>query len=290
MEAFAKWAKTPEAKKAMEAAKCKAWKNFLAKFSNADKSKFEAQVYFEKDHTGKGEIYFKKGQGFFTSVFGSDSKYWSPEMKAALGKPSAFPPQLTPMGGSSLPIPAVSFGSAAPSLKKIFNNSIDIYATPDQCFTTKFREIFQKTRLTHHSGKESKKWLGGANMSYWPQQLNFAVWCATTGYGILHEIFDKVHSTLGFPTQVYSFYQFHVYFTVRRILYQLGGIQSISALPGDPTLKSGKQQVRRGFIQEDLRRVWNKSIKRFSLNKRRKPRPWKRLHLCFIQRPRKNRI
>ena len=234
MEDFAKWAKTPEAKKAMEAAKSKAWKNFLAKFPNADKSKFEVQVYF-KDHTGKGEIYFKKGQGFTTSVFGSDSKYWSPEMKAALGKPSAFPPQLMPIGASSLPIPAVSFDSAVPSLKKIFNNSIDIYATPDQYFTTKFREIFQKTRLTHHSGKESKKWLGGPNMSYWPQQLNFAVWCATAGCGISREIFDKDHSTLGFPAQVYSFYQFHVYFTVRRILYQLGGIQSISALPGDPT-------------------------------------------------------
>ena len=92
MEAFAKWAKTPEAKKkAIEAAKSKAWKHFLAKFPNADKSEFEAQVCFEKDHTGKGEFYFKKGQGFSTSVFGSDSKYWSPEMKAAIGKPSAFP-------------------------------------------------------------------------------------------------------------------------------------------------------------------------------------------------------
>ena len=151
-------------------------------------------------------------------------------MKAALGKPSAFPTQLTPIGGLSLPIPAVSFGSAAPNLKKAFNNSIaiDIYATPDQYFTTKFREIFQKTRLTHHSGKESNKLLGGPNMSYWLQQLNFAVWCATTGCEISREIFDKDHLTLGFPAQVYSFYQFHVYFTVRRILYQLIGIQSIS--------------------------------------------------------------
>ena len=72
-------------------------------------------------------------------------------------------------------------------------------------------------------------------MSYCPQQLNVAVWCATTVCGILREIFDKDHSTLGFPALVYSFYQFHIYFTVRRILYQLGGIQSISALPGDPT-------------------------------------------------------
>ena len=157
-----------------EAAKSKAWRKFLAKFPNADKSKFEAQVHFEStnDHTGKAEIYFKIGQGIVTSVFGSDSKYWSLEMKAALGKPSGFPEKLMPISDASLPIPAVSFHSDAPSLKKIFNNKIDIYATPVQYFTTKFRE---KTLITHRSGKESKKWLAGPNMSYWPQQLNFAV-------------------------------------------------------------------------------------------------------------------
>ena len=32
-----------------------------------------------------------------------------------------------------------------------------------------------------------------------------------------------------------AFYKFHIYFTVRQILFQMGGIQSISALPGDPT-------------------------------------------------------
>ena len=43
------------------------------------------------------------------------------------------------------------------------------------------------------------------------------------------------------PAQVYSFYQFHVYFTVRRILYQLGGIQNISVLPGDPTFSQANK-------------------------------------------------
>ena len=49
------------------------------------------------------------------------------------------------------------------------------------------------------------------------------------------EIFDKDHSALGLPPYVYNFYLFNVYFTVRRILFQMGGIQSISVLPGDPT-------------------------------------------------------
>ena len=67
-------------------------------------------------------------------------------------------------------------------------------------------------------------------MKYWPQQLNFSVFCATQGCGISREIFDG-----GLSPQIRAFYQFHVYFTVRRVLYQLGGIQSMSALPGDPT-------------------------------------------------------
>ena len=61
------------------------------------------------------------------------------------------------------------------------------------------------------------------------QQLNFALWCATTGSGISREIMHKLSQ------QLRAFYLFHVYFTVRRILFEMGGIQSFSALPGDPT-------------------------------------------------------
>ena len=66
-------------------------------------------------------------------------------------------------------------------------------------------------------------------MKYWPQQLNFALWCATTGSGISREIMHELSQ------QLRAFYLFHVYFTVRRILFEMGGIQSFSALPGDPT-------------------------------------------------------
>ena len=130
-------------------------------------------------------------------------------MKSALGvgqSSEGFPQQLTPSGlkGDSLPIPAVGFHDAAPSLKKIFNDQLNIYVTPDQYFTTKFREIFQKTKLTHHSGKESKTWLAGPNIKYWPQQLNFAVWCATTGCGISREIFDD-SSAIPLPPNVRAF-------------------------------------------------------------------------------------
>ena len=241
MSALLKWIQTPQAESIAKVAQQKAWRTFLAKYPNADKSKFEPQTDFAKDHTATSEIYFKAGPGYLIDVFGSDSKYWSPEMKSALGvgqSSERFPQQLTPRGlkGDSLPIPPVAFHGNYPghSMKQIFNDQLNIYVTPDQYFTTKFREIFQKTKLTHRSGKESKTWLAGPNMKYWPQQLNFAVWCATTGCGLSRKLLED-SSAIPLPPNVRAFYKFHIYFTVRRILFQMGGIQSISALPGDPT-------------------------------------------------------
>ena len=253
--ALLKWIQTPQAISIAKVAEQKAWKTFNAKYPKADKSKFVPQTDFAKDHTATSEIYFKAGPGHLIDVLGSDSKYWSPEMKSALGvsqSSEGFPQQLTPSGlkGDSLPIPAVGFHDAAPSLKKIFNDQLNIYVTPDQYFTTKFREVFQKTKLTHHSGKESKTWLAGPNMRYWPQQLNFAVWCATTGCGISREIFDNNYAM---PENVRAFYKFHIYFTVRRILFQMGGIQSISALPGDPTF----DQINNKYDVASYKRICN---------------------------------
>jgi len=74
-------------------------------------------------------------------------------------------------------------------------------------------------------------------MSYWPQQLNFAVWCATTGCGIsIRSLIDDgmTDSELKLPPQVRSFLWFHVYFTVRRIFFEMGGIQGPVPLPDDP--------------------------------------------------------
>ena len=71
--------------------------------------------------------------------------------------------------------------------------------TPTEYFTTKFREIFTETKITHTSGAESNKWLSGPKMSYWPQQLNFAFWCASTCSGISRDLINSV------PEQVKSF-------------------------------------------------------------------------------------
>ena len=203
--------------------------------SECGQTQFYVQTSADEKYRISAEVFFNESAGSSVSVFGSDRKYWSQKMKNALGVISeeGFPFQLSlSKTKRALPIPAVDFTEPAPSIAKILNQENRIYATPDEFFVTKFRGIFQQTRLTHRSSVEAKTWLRGPNIKYWPQQLNFAMFCATQGCGISREIFDEGRSL---TPQIRAFYQFHVHFTVRRVLYQLGGIQSISALPGDPT-------------------------------------------------------
>ena len=62
-------------------------------------------------------------------------------------------------------------------------------------------------------------------------QLNFALLCATTGSGISRDILLDMQLT----SQLRALFNFHFYFTTRRILFEKGGIQSVNSLPGDHT-------------------------------------------------------
>ena len=232
--AFNKWYQKPGTKAQLASAKKNAWEQFTKQFPNADKDQFFVQTSVDEKYKISAEVFFRETEEYSSSVFGSDRKYWDQKKKTALGLigVEGFPFQLSPLKTKrALPIPAVEFTETAPSVAKIFKQN-RIYATPDEFFTTKFRDIFQQTRLKHTTSAEAKTWLRAPNMKYWSQQLSFAVFCATQACGISREIFD---SGFSLAPQIRAFYQFHVYFTIRRILYQLGGIQNMSALPGDPT-------------------------------------------------------
>ena len=182
------WLQSDEAKHISEDAKSKAWKDFKRKYPFADLSKFEAQTDFIDKKHATAEIYLKAGPGFRQSVSGSDRRYWSDEMKEALGI-GGFPVELILNSHPLLPVPAVQFEKNPESISELFNKKINIFVSPTEYFVTKFRDIFSKTQITHTTGKESRSWLSGPKMKYWPQQLNFALWCATTGSGISREIF-----------------------------------------------------------------------------------------------------
>ena len=134
------------------------------------------------------------------------------------------------------PVPAVDFSdNITQSVADIFNKEMNMYVTPTDYFTTKFRNIFTKTQIKFTTAKYARRWLAKPDMSFWPQQLNFALWCATTGCGILREMLFP--SSLNLSEQIRTFYQFHVYYTTRRILYEMGGIQGKNALPDDAAFK-----------------------------------------------------
>ena len=143
-------------------AKKNEWEQFTKQFPNADKDQFFVQESVDENHKISTEVFFEESAGYSSSVFGSDRKYWSQKKKTALGLigVEGFPFQLSPLKTKrSLPIPAVEFTEPAPSIAKIFNKENRIYATPDEFFVTKFRDIFQQTRLKHNTSAEAKTWL-----------------------------------------------------------------------------------------------------------------------------------
>ena len=259
-EAEWKWLNSsPEAKQRSDAAKAQAFSEFKKRFPRADISKFQARVDFDPNRKATGRVLFPDGDGSSENPLIEDRKYWSKNLKAALGthQDGGFPIQLTPFTQTKqpqMPIPAVDFSEEIDKpmqIADVLNKELKIYVTPTEFFTTKFREIFKKTQIKFTTAKYGRKCLAGPDLSFWPQQLNFAMWCATTGCGISRNILFPT-GYLNLSPQVRSFYIFHIYFTVRRILYEIGGIESVSALPDDPTFKQRDNKIRNCILQKNL--------------------------------------
>ena len=221
-------------------------KRFKARYPKANFADFKTGDFF-----GKPNIFFHSEAGDGTTVFDDDGKdfrssiFFSKEMKRQLGLAPGFPLELTHNPNPKLEIPAVPFHDETHESGALKDNLVEqeIYVTPSEKFKIKFRDIFTDTVITHRSSHESRRWLAGPNFEYWPQALNFAFFCATTGCGVSRRILiedkmrdgknDLTDSELKIPPQVRSFFWFHVYFTVRRILFELGGPQNSLPLPGD---------------------------------------------------------
>ena len=233
-----KWMNSSEAKQRSAAAKAFALSDFQKRFPHAQISRFQVQVEFDANRKALGRVLFPDGDGSWENPLIEDQKYWSPALKAALGaqQDGGFPYQLSlrTTQRAPQPVPAIAFSdNIGQSIADLFNKQVKIYVTPTDYFTTKFRQIFTKTQIKFTQAKYARKWLAKPDMSFWPQQLNFALWCATTGCGVSREMLFS-NSSLQLSDQVRTFYQFHVYYTTRKILYEMGGIQSKNALPDDP--------------------------------------------------------
>ena len=187
------------------------WNNFKARYPHADIAKFHL------DNTTFGgkivrNIYY--GDHWAWGESKHDPTAFSKAEIAALGKVSTFPKQLT-LSNDKYPVPGIRFSESVDDIASELV-TLDIYVTPTQSFKAKMLNIFTKTVVPFWSSKQAYAWLHEANYKYWPQQLNFAVWCATCGCGVSLEKSEL------YPPIAQSFIKFHVYFTCRRVLYELG--------------------------------------------------------------------
>ena len=194
--------------------------------------------------------------------------------------PPGFPLELTHNPNPKLEIPAVPFHDETRESGTLKENLVqqEIYVTPSDKFKIKFRDIFTDTVITHKSSHESRRWLAGPNFEYWPQTLNFAFFCATTGCGVSRRILfedkmrdgknDLTDSELKIPPQVRSFFWFHVYFTVRRILFELGGVQNSLPLPGDTAFSQTENKYDIPSFERICAEIWDLPKRRFSVYKR----------------------
>ena len=114
-------------------------------------------------------------------------------------------------------------------IKDILIN-MDVYVSKTENFTIKVRDIFTDYILTYKNADDANEWLKKTNLKFWDQQLNFATYISSTCCGISMK--DHLFNN-DIPPQIKSFCRFHIYYTIRRILYELGGIQAIHSLPSD---------------------------------------------------------
>ena len=170
---------------------------FLSWFPKSNRSKFR---FSDNEVSWGGKIVFPEGDRT------------NPTLIKDLGLDEGFPPQLLENKRGRYSIP---------QSKDSFSTNIRIYSSQENSFIVNFRNVFDKQQLKFTSAAECNKWKKGPIWKYWPQQLNFATWCATGGCGVSTN-FD------GLPKIVEGLLRFHIYFTLRRILYEMG-----CALPGD---------------------------------------------------------
>ena len=82
-------------------------------------------------------------------------------------------------------------------------------------FIAHFPNLFEKYRLPQVKNDDLVKNWQANPMQFWQNQINFVVWCSTTGCGVSYDHLQ--HDNF----MIRNFYRFHFYYTSRRLLKQM---------------------------------------------------------------------
>ena len=99
---------------------------------------------------------------------------------------------------------------------------LKIYANNVDCFEARNLNIFTNYTLTFFNAESISKWSSKCDMIFYQNQLNFAIWCATSGCGVSAEHLTSTQNLLS------SVFRFHLYYQTRKILEEMS-----CPIPGD---------------------------------------------------------
>lgn len=94
-----------------------------------------------------------------------------------------------------------------------------ITVAPNKYFFALVPNIWKEYVLPPITTEQSVKDWNSDPMQFWQNQINFAMWCATAGCGV--SFTDHLKDTQD-KSLLQDMYIFHVYYTTRKILYELG--------------------------------------------------------------------
>ena len=100
---------------------------------------------------------------------------------------------------------------------KFNTNKFIVYVNQKDYFVIDLINIFTNYPITFTNEEEFNMWKTKCNMKYWQNQLNFAVYCVTYGCGV--SLYDHI---INFNNLIVSsFFQFHFYYQIRKILAEM---------------------------------------------------------------------
>ena len=101
----------------------------------------------------------------------------------------------------------------------IIKQTIEVKQPSDSgsSFKANVPDVFDKKMLPYVESDALVRAWNHTPMRFWQNQLNFAVWCATTGCGVSYED----HLSGDIPGFAKSMFMFHVYYQIRRIIFEL---------------------------------------------------------------------
>ncbi len=137
-------------------------------------------------------------------------------------------------------------GNVSKEIKPESLSNLNIYVTEKDYFLVKFQNIFTDYIIDFTNKKDVFNWSHSREsyMKFWQCQLNFVIWCSTTGCGISrYHLFDE-----SLPNLVKSVIRFHVYFNARKLLSMMG-----VALPGDDAFNPKNNPINMSKFNEICR-------------------------------------